>query len=176
MKKENFLIKLKYYNSLTNIINTNNIFFFWNVRSGNLSFKDIINLLNTLGFKSVWLKKNVFNLIYLKKNNKILKKFFKNQCFFSYINLKNFNVNDFYTFLNTHKNNVNFLGILWNHQILFTKDRFESIKNFLSKTNGDFHQIYLKILRNFFIFFILNKLILFKIFHLLNFKKNFTKL
>lgn len=171
MLNSSYLIKKKYANNLNNILKQNNFFFFWNLKQ--ISKKEILNLLSMIGFKNIWLKKNLFSILFLKSSNKMLYSLLKNQSFFSYGNLNNININDLYSFLQKYNNQFIFLGIIYNNNLFFDKKRFfENYKTFSSINNKN--KFYLPLLNKSFFYTIYQKKDLFNAYQIALYKKNFS--
>ena len=105
----------------------------------------------------------MFSSLYLNNQNLKLKYLLKSQAFLSLIN-----------FIDKNQQKLIFLGMLLNNNLFIDLNRFNLIKKSLQDYKGSMESLYKLLLQRFFIYFILNRLAIFKFFYLLNYKKNFT--
>lgn len=172
----NYLKKKKYLNFIkTNTLN-NDLFFFWNFRFSNNNLKSFIKTLNLLNLKTVWLKKNIFFSVYLKKENKVLNFILKTQCYFSFGNLNNINNNELFKQIFLNLKELIFVGMILKNNILITKNRFNMFKNVLSDINfNDLNTtLYKNTIQKYFFYIIFLKKNMLLTYYVNFYKKNFT--
>ena len=166
--------KKRYSVTLNKIISNNNFFFFWNFRDGESDLKSFVFNLESLNISTIWLKRGVFSSLYLNNQNLKLKYLLKSQAFLSYGQLSNIDFLSLINFIDKNQQKLIFLGMLLNNNLFIDLNRFNLIKKSLQDYKGSMESLYKLLLQRFFIYFILNRLAIFKFFYLLNYKKNFT--
>lgn len=152
----------------------NNFYFFWNFREDENSLRTFLLDLEKLNINTLWLKRGVFSSIYLNNSNLKLKYLLKSQAYFSYSNTSDINFYDFINYIEKNKKKLIFLGFIFDNKVLIDSNRFDVVKESLKNYKGDIYSLYRALLQKFFVFFILNRLILFKFFYLSIYKKNLT--
>ena len=166
----NFWIQKKYIylHNLNNVLENNNFFIFWKINQ-KISQKLFINLLKSKQISTFWIKKKLFKQFFIGPNWNF---FFKNQGFFSYFSYNNnfINLNDLYKVLKN--NDVEFLGILVNHNLFLNSSRFKFVKNKLDFI-VDAKKYYLILLKKLLKYRIKNCIFYFQFIYLLLYKKNF---
>lgn len=98
----------------------------------------------------------------------------KTQSYFSYGDLSEINFYDFVQFIEKNKKKLIILGFLFNDNLLIDLNRFNYIKNNLKEYKSNIFSLYKILLQKIFVYFILNRIILFKLFYISIFKKNLT--
>ena len=166
--------KKKYLVNIKKIIKNNDFFFFWNYRESGSNLKSFLLDLEKFNINTVWLKRSVFSSIYINNSNIRLKYILKSQSYFSYSKLYNINFQEFISFIEKNKNKLIFLGFLFNKNVFIDFHRFNIIKKDLKNFQYDMFSVYKNLLQKFFVFYILNRLILFKFFYISIHKKNLT--
>ena len=156
------------------IINNNSFFFFWNYRENDVNLKSFLFELEKLNINTLWLKRGVFSSIYITNRNFKLKYLLKTQSYFSYGDLSEINFYDFVQFIEKNKKKLIILGFLFNDNLLIDLNRFNYIKNNLKEYKSNIFSLYKILLQKIFVYFILNRIILFKLFYISIFKKNLT--
>lgn len=166
--------KKKYLVNIKKIIKNNDFFFFWNYRENSNNLKSFLLELEKLNINTLWLKRSVFSSIYLNNSNIKLKYLLKSQSYFSYSKLSNINFNEFIKFIDQNKKKLIFLGFLFDKNTFIDLNRFNYIKKDLKNYSLNMNSIYKILLQKVFVFFILKRLMLFKFFYILIYKKNLT--
>lgn len=166
--------KQRYSVALNKIILKNNFFFFWNYRDNESALKSFMYKLEEFNLSTIWLKRGVFSSIYLNNSNLKLRYLLKSQSFLSYGQTSEVNFYDLVKFIDNNKSKLIFLGMIINNNLFVDAKRFNLVKDTLKNYKGSMESIYRLLLQKFFVYFVLNRLAVFKFFYLLNYKKNFT--
>tara|TARA_Y100000296_G_C5180058_1_gene263647 strand:+ start:33758 stop:34288 length:531 start_codon:yes stop_codon:yes gene_type:complete len=166
--------KQRYSVALNKIILKNNFFFFWNYRDNESALKSFMYKLEEFNLSTIWLKRGVFSSIYLNNSNLKLRYLLKSQSFLSYGQTNEVNFYDLVKFIDNNKSKLIFLGMIINNNLFVDAKRFNLVKDTLKNYKGSMESIYRLLLQKFFVYFVLNRLAVFKFFYLLNYKKNFT--
>ncbi|MAE59605.1 MAG: hypothetical protein CME69_12090 [Halobacteriovorax sp.] len=130
--------------------------------------------LEEFNLSTIWLKRGVFSSIYLNNSNLKLRYLLKSQSFLSYGQTNEVNFYDLVKFIDNNKSKLIFLGMIINNNLFVDAKRFNLVKDTLKNYKGSMESIYRLLLQKFFVYFVLNRLAVFKFFYLLNYKKNFT--
>jgi len=166
--------KKKYLVDIKKIIKNNDFFFFWNYRESGSSLKSFLLDLEKLNINTLWLKRSVFSSVYINDSNIKLKYLLKSQSYFSYSQLSIVNFNDLINFIEKNKKKLIFLGFLFNKNVFIDSFRFNYIKKDLKNFQSNMSSLYRILLQKIFVFFVLNRLLLFKFFYISIHKKNLT--
>lgn len=158
------------------IINKNNFFLFWNFKNNGSSLTEFTNILESLSLSTIWLKQGVFSSLYLNNTNLKLKALLRSQSFFSYGEIENINFSNLVKNFDTYKQDLVLLGIILNDNLFLDSHRFKLVKSHLKHFNGSINALYLLFLRKVFVYYVLNRLLWFKLLYIQLYKKNFTLL